>query len=437
MRRHLAVALAWLAAVACSAAESATPAPSHTLTAEVLYIGLDTRPDSYAADRLLAAALELAASPDDVLCIAGAWAAAERATIVSALEGTFPYALELPTYEQTPVDDPEGVDGTVPEPETEPACGATQELALGGLISCMTSTCAVPFGDPNGQLFSLYCLVPPFGPCVDQIAALEVPADPKGRCRACVLNQIRTGATFEEISERCGSQPGDPLGFGGDSGLLVLSKHRIAAADLYVLPAAGLRRAALFATVVTPSARRVGVVCATLGPTASHALPADPDTAEPYVGPYGGSAEGWRIEHRLQLDKLLARVSAEAVDPILVMGSWGDSPGYERDGETIVTEADPESVARLGEAFAAGEAPGYAPACTLCPDNRLAPNETPPAWPNRIYLRGLPRENVRATVRTYLGNVVEVEPSPASGFTIARVPLSVVYGLRSEIALDP
>ncbi len=420
-------------ALGCGDSGVTPAAEPETLVVESFYLGLDGRGDSWPDDRATAAAEELRESPDDVLCVTGAWGPDARAALRSGLGDVFPFAVELPTTSATAPTDPTDGAGGVPEARLDPPCGEPRRLAVSNVVACASSACSTYPRGPDAKLASTRCFQ---DFCTEKIDLLEDPADPHQRCQSCVLSQIETGAPFEAVFAACEDVPGDPFAYGGDSGLLVLSRLPVKSAALAVFPSAVLRRAAIHAVVTTERGTDVDVTCATLGPTGALGIPPEPSTARPYPGVYGTADDGWASEHTLQVDQLLAFEATSARSSVgLVMGLFGDSPGFTRDGEVVVAEVGDASAAQLATTFGEPLPGGVEPRCTVCPENALAPDGAAPTWPNRTYARG-DRAHITSAVRTYLGRVVPVDPGFNGGFVVDRVPLSVAYGQRVTIELD-
>jgi hypothetical protein len=446
LRRHApwTTRLAALAALLLGSGCTADPLAldAEELTFEVLDLGRDAMPVYFNDERLAALPGQLQGSPVDLLCLQGVSDPAERRAIAEAVAPTFPFSLALPTSDDTPVDDPADAQGAVPPPESEPPCAAVAG-DLDTLITCMGQpACAVRAGD-DGQLINPEC-VGSEKPCSEGLWA----GDPRRRCLSCVAAHARTGAVFQEIRQRCLGLD-DPLPLHGQHGMMILSKLPLTHPSIRVLPAVGLRRAVIGATAHTPRGSTIEVFCAGLGPTAAlgvppgkapdgtpgdpppTTLPADPDPREPYPGRYGDADTGWLEENALQVEQLIAQVSAQrGPRPAVVLGNFGTSPAIERDGSVVLPAMGPSSSERLAQAFAPATAASFTPSCTICPENRLR-RDVAPSWLDRIYLAGLPTSAVRESARSYLGNVVA---TPWMSATDA-VPLSMQYGFRARVAL--
>ena len=239
---------------------------------------------------------------------------------------------------------------------------------------------------------------------------------------------------MDDTGDRCRNLPGNALAHGGQHGMMLLSRLPVSAPALHVLPAEGVRRAVISATV-TGDHGPLDVYCATLGP-AELGLPGDIPTSEAYPGPYGDPQAGWRVEQELQIDKLLAHVRARSgARPAVVLGNFGTSEPVTTNGEVVIAGSAPTSLQRLLASYEEAVLAGSSPSCTLCAHNRMLPSDTIPSLLNHIFLSGMPSAEVRESSRVYLGNVVEVAPR-AWNPAVTRVPLSLQYGVRSTVSYE-
>jgi hypothetical protein len=411
-----------IAGVACSSeGNAASEPPREELDFEVLYVGSDTTGALRGRDRLGVLPAQLARGSADVLCLQGVGAPADRANLRAALASVYPVSLELPTDDDSVVDDPRDGAGIVPPPDVRPPCKDLDQAVFARVVDCL-SRCVRP-GDL--ALASDGCLDD--GVCApDSLFA----ADPERRCRSCISAHGRTGSPVAEIAERCREKV-HPLGLHGQHGMMILSKLPLSRPSIHILPAEGIRRAIVGATATTPRGAQVDVFCATLGPTQASALPTDPRVNEPYPGPYGAPRDGWMRENELQIEKLGAHVTSQrGPRPAIVLGNFGVSAEVVRAGTLVLPATGPLGAARLEQLFVSGVASSYGPGCTVCSDNPLT-YDAPPTFENRIYLAGLGPDAARASLRNYLGAVVEPDPTGSA----RPVPISMQFGFRSRIAL--
>jgi len=366
-------------------------------------------------------AAELDSSPVDVLCLQGLHVAQDREELVSAVSKTFPYAVDLPTHDDTPVSDPTTQDGQLPEMPTDPACSSADDVSrLDALLDCL-GACS----DKDGHLLSLPCAG---GACGPEFQALTNPTDARQRCRNCWFTGLYGDASISEIRQRCKTLPGNPLGYRGDHGSLLLSKLPLESPELVVLPSEDVRRVALYARAQTP-AGPVHVFCARLGIT---------EIFDPYPGPYGSPQSGWQEEHDLQLEKLLASLEARSGgDPAVLALEAAASPVVESGGTVVTVGLSQGTLARLTQELVRAVPAGFQPACTRCPGNPLTPNSAP-LWTNHVYLSGLPASAAIGATRSYLGNVVKVDPTQVRSGQVAsdQVPITFEYGFRASLVLE-
>ncbi len=408
----------------CGDSPSRPAAAGEAVTFEVLYVGSDATLDLAGPARLDALPVPLAQAPVDVLCLQGIAAPADRANLKKTLGKVFPSSLDLPTDDDSKVDDPRDAAGMTPPPETKPPCSGDLALAQSTVQACLAnSSCRLP----DGSVASFSCLGNE--PCLsDSLFA----ADPERRCRSCIVGHARTGANAAEVASRC-TEKIHPLNLGGQHGMILLSKLALSRPSLVVLPSEGTRRAIVGATVTTPGGIELDVFCASLGPTHESALPNDPRVSEPYPGPYGAPRDGWIGENALHIERLGAHVTSSRGDrPAVVLGNFGVSAEVAHDGAVILPARGALGAARLEQLFVSGVAADYVPGCTVCTDNPLVSN-APASFDNRIYLAGLPRSAARSSVRTYLGAVLASDPASYRG----RAPLTMQYGFRSQIVVPP
>jgi endonuclease/exonuclease/phosphatase family metal-dependent hydrolase len=418
----LASALTFAVGVAACSSEDApaTREESEELAFEILYAGADGTEALRGRERLEALPAQVAHAPADVLCLQGVAAPSDRANLKTALASTYSFSLDLPTDDESKVDDPRDATGVVPPQHDKPPC-KDLEPAMTRVLSCLAG-CVKP---PGFAIFHESCLTN--DPCAPDTLFT---ADPERRCRSCIFGHARTGSPLLETAKRC-AEAVHPLSLRGQHGMMILSRFPLSRPSIRVLPSEGTRRAVIGATLTTPRHAEVDVFCATLGPTEESGLPTDPRVTEPYPGPYGAPRDGWLRENELQIDKLSSYVTAQrGARAAIVLGDFGVSAEISRNGSVSLPATGAIGAARLEHAFVDAVAPSYTPGCTVCRQNPLAP-EGAPTFRNRIYLAGLDASAVRASTRSYLGEVVSLGPN----LTPARVPLSMQYGFRSRIAV--
>ena len=371
----------------------------------------------YAADdwileaRRRAAAMPaaIARSEADVLCLQAVWLPSDRRAIVDGARSTFPYAVELPSDDDTPVDDPRAADGSTPPPFDAPPC-AGQAAVVDTLLKCLSASCATP----GAGVSSVSCISTS---CAAERDAL--PSD--ARCRACVDGQLFSGEPIARVGARCLTRT-EPFPYNGGHGLVLLSRHPLEAPERRVLPSTEGRSAVLRARVRLPNGASVAAYCSGL---------TWPRTSDRYIGRYGSPERGWLTEHLLQTQQIVEWMSA--TPRAVLMIETGASTEHTVDGTVLVERYESDGINNLLATLAEGIAPGALSACTLCSSNPLI---RPPVrrWSSRIFLRGLAGSAVTASYRTMLGAVV---PVPQAIRGTSSVPLSGFYGYRAVVSVPP
>lgn len=411
-----------LAIVACGDDPEPATLATDTIVVEVLHASVDAPRYLDGHRRLELLPPLLAASRVDVVCLQGIAKQEDRLLVRAALANVFPASLELPTADDTPVDDPrDGLGRTPPAPERPPCALVETEMARHE--SCML------LEKRTQERGGVVRFLEDVGACISQ-GLLD--ADPDRRCTQCLLSHERVGNTVRDATTRC-AKVLHPLVNGGQHGMMILSRFQLARPTIHVLPSETTRRAVLGATITTPRGREVDVFCASLGGAQTSVLFDAPFTGFPYPGPYGSKGEGWLRENELQIEKLATHVAARRAErPAIVMGNFGVSGERVRNGAVVLPALGPVGAARLDALFTSGVASDWAAACTVCRDNALAPSQSE-SFENRIYLAGLPQTSVTTSSRTHLGNLVP--PDATDTLLAVRRPMFVQYGFRSSIAV--
>jgi hypothetical protein len=397
-----------LATLACSTgtdvaqpAVDAAPAPT-TYAFETFSGSLFYAADDWVVEgRRRAAALPaaIAQSEADVLCLQGVWLTGDRRAVLDAARTKFPYSVDLPSDDDTPVDDPRGVDGAVPKPFAAPPCDASLDAL---------ATCANKCATPAGSLSSLACYRSSCGAERDALPA---------RCRTCVDAQLTSGAPVSRATSRCLTK-NEPFPYDGNHGLLLLSRHPLEAPLRRMLPSTENRVGVLRANVRFPNGATVAAYCSAL---------TWPRTEDPYPGRYGSFV----TEHVLQTQQILDWMKETPRAALMI--ETGTSTEHAVDGMIVVASYQPEGLTNFASSLLDALAPGAIPACTMCGSNPLnSPGER--RWTSHVFLRGLDRSMIKSTYRTYLGAVVPV-PQTARGATV--VPLSAQFGYRALLTVNP
>ncbi|MBT8468985.1 MAG: endonuclease/exonuclease/phosphatase family protein, partial [Deltaproteobacteria bacterium] len=244
-------------------------------------------------------------------------------------------------------------------------------------------------------------------------------------CYACIIPQLPT-ATFGEIRSSCATVPNQDLAFGGQNGVMILSRHPLKNTENWVIPGTWNRRSILSASVELPSGAELDVYC-------NHLTPIFDDFVFPYTGQYGDGmtgALGWQAEQELQAEKLVAYVNTTNGDrPSVILGDFNTGLAFPAQG--IVGEVE-ETFDLLAAAFTPAYTSDYAPLCTFCSTNPVTnPDDDPEAtsvWIDHILLQNFPADSVLSTARIFDDAVVPVEGD-------MLVPLSDHFGMRSVIVV--
>ncbi len=365
----------------------------------------------------------IAASESDVLCIEEAWRQSDKDLIVAAAKATFPYAVSIEHDLATPIDDPADKNGKTPEPYTTPPCG-TPDLVdkMNAAIACVAASCSTIPGSEDGQTTSTDCAAMH---CTGAAGALIAGDADALRCYGCLASSLPT-STLKDIRVSCTTDVNAGLAFGGQNGLVILSKLPLRETGARVLPGTWNRRVILYATADLPGGGSVDLYC-------NHLSPIFDDITLPYTGRYGAGQSGsqaWAAEQLLQAQKLVAFVESRtgAAGKAIIAGDFNASSKYEEDGKTVLYAEGTLTKGLLDKELVHAVAAGYAPECTYCGSNANVGDSTAhDVWIDHLYLWGATAEGVESTERTYDEDVVAV--------TGGKVPLSDHYGLRSRVTI--
>jgi hypothetical protein len=249
------------------------------------------------------------------------------------------------------------------------------------------------------------------------------------RCDGCLLPQMPT-ATFATMRNECKTNPKAGLAFGGQNGVMLLSKHPLENTSAVVLPGTWNRRAVLKARASLPNGSKLQVYC-------HHLTPIFKGSLYPYTGLYGAGpdANGWANEQLLHAKKMVALAKAEntSCTPTVLLADVNASRPYPNATPPIPAEG----VATLDELesyFTHGIAAGYTPACTYCKGNEnVADNDTGgDQWIDHIHVLNVDPSKIKST--TLLFTEKSVDAKDAGGASI-KVELSDHYGLRTVLSL--
>lgn len=378
----------------------------------------------FEAERRQPIADAIAAHDADVLCLQEVWTQEDKELIRDAAAENYPHSAFFENDLDTPVDDPTDQQGeippaptTVPCPEVEVFGGATIADQMNDAVDCVRDNCSTIPGSEDGQTTSAECAA---DACTAVVAPLLVGNAEQQRCYACIVPQLPT-ATFADIRTSCTTVVNQDLAFGGQNGVMILSKYPLKNAEEWVLPATWNRRTILNATVELPNGGELDTYC-------NHLTPIFDDFTFPYTGQYGDGmtgAAGWQAEQELQAEKLIDYVEATSGDrPAVILGDLNAGLAFEEEGIAGEGEATFEL---LAAAYTPAYTSDYTPRCTFCSTNPVTDTESS-VWIDHILLNSLELDAVTGTERVFDEDLVPVEG-------IGMVPLSDHFGIRSVIVL--
>ena len=383
----------------------------------------------YEAERRQPIADAIAAHDADVLCLQEVWTQSDKELIRDTAAQTYPYFAFSENNLDTPVDDPTDQQGQIPPAPTTVPCpdeffdgeDLTIEQQMNAAIDCVRDNCSTIEGSDEGRTTSAACAS---SNCSIVVAPLLFGLDPQHqRCYACVIPQLPT-ATFGEMRASCPTVPNQDLAFGGQNGVMILSRHPLKNAENWVIPGTWNRRSILRATVELPNGAELDTYCNHLTPIFS--VPPNSINTFPYTGQYGEGMKGpggWQAEQELQSQKLINYVASKSNNrPAVILGDF--NAGLDYPAEDIVGEGE-ETFNILEAAYTPAYTADYTPLCTFCSSNPVTDTESS-VWIDHIFLYNLTESAVSSTARIFDQDVVPVEGD-------MLVPLSDHYGMRSVI----
>lgn len=376
----------------------------------------------------------IAAHDADVICLQEVWTQADKELIRSAADENFPYSALFENDLDTPVDDPTDQQGQIPPAPTTVPCPAkifpgdelTIKAQMDIAIDCVRDNCSTVPGSDTGRTKSADCAA---SSCSIAVAPLLFGTDPQHqRCYACVVPQLPT-ATFAEMRASCPTVVNQDLAFGGQNGVMILSRHPLKNAENWVIPGTWNRRSILKATVELPNGAELDTYCNHLTPIFTVA-PNSINTF-PYTGQYGEGMKGpggWQAEQALQAQKLINYVASKSNNrPAVILGDFNAGLAFPDDD--IVGEGE-ETFNILEAAYTPAYTTDYTPLCTFCSTNPVTSTESS-VWIDHIFLYNLTQSSVTSTARIFDEAVVAVETLEGD----MLVPLSDHFGMRSVIVV--
>lgn len=415
MKRIFAFGL--LALARCS--DGTTAAPPTTFTVDSLNVGLAGAFIPFEPERRAAIGAAIATIPSDIVCLQEVWREEDKNAIEMAARQRFPYVVrtrhDLTTAVTTEIDP--GCE--VPRATTTPPCGsAALRMGLEAGLTCLRNNCSTMPGSEMGQTTSTACAQ---SQCIGQVTSIITSTDPDAlRCYGCLATALPTD-NFSSIRTLCTTNANAGLAFGGQNGVMILSKYPLSDVETMVLPGTWNRRVISRATVALPSNRRVAVYC-------NHLTPEFNSTAFPYTGRYGCGRvgrEGWASEQLAQARRLVQWVTQTAGTlPVVVAGDFNSGPM----ANGVVAEAV-DTYDYLRGQLTPALPTGYVPTCTFCGANYLT-GMSPDVWIDHIFVKNIPASAVRSFERTFVDPSVTVPMAPG------RVNVSDHYGVRATITLS-
>lgn len=395
------------------------------LVVETFNVNLSGAYGPYGAERRLPIIDSISDMDADVVCLQEIWLQEDKDEIVRAAESHLPHAVFYEHDLDTVANDPSDQNGDVPAPPESPPCDTPElEELLNRTVDCLSEHCSTePDGDDDGRLTSVVC---GRHSCFDSVQPEFMVNEQSLRCYACVATSVPT-QTFGDMRDLCTTEPQAEFTFGGQSGVVVLSRYPIVESVVNVLPSTWSRRVIVSSTIDVAGAGTVDVHCAHLTPLFNAPI-------FPYTGDYGDGATtftGWAVENRLHVERLVEWVNDRSRDSrAIVLGSMNVGREHVDDSGIVVTDEGVESFTIIEENYAFGVAEEYVPSCTMCPENPITGHVSSPVWVDHIFLKNLEPSSVTATERRYTEPVIDLESQSLT------IPLSDHYGLRSSIVLD-
>ncbi|MBT8450578.1 MAG: endonuclease/exonuclease/phosphatase family protein [Deltaproteobacteria bacterium] len=367
----------------------------------------------------------------DVLCLQEVWTQADKERIRDAAVGSFPYSALFENDLDTPIDDPTDQQGEIPPAPTTVPCPdeffdgeeLTIKEQMDVAIDCVRDSCSTIEGSDEGRTTSAACAS---SNCSIAVAPLLFGIDPQHqRCYACVVPQLPT-ATFAEMRAACPTVVNQDLAFGGQNGVMILSRYPLKNTENWVVPGTWNRRSILKATVELPNGAELDTYCNHLTPIFT--VPPNSINTFPYTGQYGEGMTGpggWQAEQELQAQKLIDYVASRSSNrPAVILGDMNAGLAFPDDD--IAGEGE-ETFNLLAAAYTPAYTTDYTPLCTFCSSNPVTETEAS-VWIDHIFLYNLPQSAVTSTARIFDEDVVPVEGD-------MLVPLSDHFGMRSVIVV--
>ena len=419
--------IALLAGCGSSAVAPGEPAPVK-LASDVVFEAWDVklagRGEAGLDVRRPAVIAAVADSKSDVLCLNEVWRKADRDAIGAAGKTRFPHQATFDAALDTTPSDAHDQDGKVPTPPTSAPCDSVpSKLAVDRALSCAMKNCSTVPGSDEGYLTDYKCAQ---ASCISELVAIQAAST---RCYNCVGVGTNDGK-YADVKKECESNPKGGYAFGGDNGVLLLSRLPISKVETRVMPSTNFRRTVVHASLKADDGSDVDVYCTNFSEIFLGLV-------APYSGLYGRGHtddKGWAAEQQLQEKQLVDYVKASAASGrAVVLGNFNASTEWS-DGKDIVVSANAgePTINALDAALTPGVVAGYKPSCTLCSDNawmtpKVSAQGSDPVWTSRIYLQGIDKRAVHESKLTHTDAVIE--------WSGMHMPASPHYGFSSAISL--
>jgi endonuclease/exonuclease/phosphatase family metal-dependent hydrolase len=418
-------------ALALGCGESTTSREPEEVIVDSFNVALAGAFIPYEAERRQPIADAIATHDADILCLQEVWTQADKELIRDTAAETFPYSAFVQNGLDTPVDDATDQQGEIPPAPTTVPCPdeifgndeVTIKAQMDAAIDCVRDNCSTIEGSDAGRTTSAACAS---SACSIAVAPLLFGTDPQHqRCYACVIPQLPT-ATFAEMRESCPTVVNQDIAFGGQNGVMILSRHPLKNAENWVIPGTWNRRSILRATAELPNGAELDTYCNHLTPIFT--VPPNSINTFPYTGQYGDGMKGpggWQAEQELQAQKLINYVASKSSNrPAVILGDM--NAGLASPDDDIVGEGE-ETFNILAAAYTPAYTADYTPLCTFCSSNPVTDTESS-VWIDHIFLYNLTESAVSSTARIFDQAVV-----PVAGDML--VPLSDHFGMRSVIVV--
>lgn len=393
-----------------------------TITVDSLNVALAGAFIPYESERRAAVLSAVANNPADIVCLQEVWREEDKRMIRTAAQARFPHAVSAQHNQDTMVNlDLDPMCTVPPEPTTAPCAGAAVRMTFESGLRCLAQNCSTMPGNEMGQTTSTACARMR---CFGDVSALLF-GDAEGkRCYGCVAPNLPT-ETFASIRSLCTTNPRGDLAYGGQSGVMILSRHPLTNTEVKVIPGTWNRRAILRATATIPGRGAVQVYC-------NHLTPVFDDVAFPYTGRHGcGMTDraGWATEQAAQARALVSYVTQSAGNGrAIILGDFNTGPDVA--GAQPITGEAPDTYVYLRSQLTPALPANHQAFCTYCRENPIT-GATDSVWIDHIFLRGFPAGATRSFARTYADTPVTVTGTPN------RVPISDHYGVRAVVSLAP